>query len=580
MKTLTLTMLLMVSSLLLVAQCPDCTPDFSCTTEDLFPTICPAVLPDATSGEAYQTTITFFLPPQVIDPDSGIEATLEEVEVTGIIGLPFGMDISLSSDNNTYYPSQGDEYGCASLCGTPLLAGQYDVLITVNVIAVAFGFEQALDQSFSLPLTVLQGEGGNASFTVDQFAACGSLSVNPEALITEGGLISYAWDFGNGNTSSVPFPSTVNYDEPGDYTISLNTTVQNYVLTGASILQLGSGWGGDLDDGFGLLNPDPYFVITDFNGVDVFSSPVLDNVETGSWSDLNLPLEPGTYTIQYWDSDGTLTDDDALGQTSFQVSEGNLVISAGGTSGTLNIELQTSASFSDQEVLSVFPNPAPIIQGGTINEYLVATGENLNSFTWFLNGDTLQNQFNDSLLIEFPGVYSLYASNVFGCAAWADSVVVCPEVILEYNELTQSIEAGGNYDTYAWFYNGLLLDGENESTLLNAEPGNYSLEITTTYGCVVNSPVLTVESGEGTSELTFQEVLIYPQPAQDELNFELPFSGRWDIVVVDQLGRNISRFSTQNSKHKISVNQWAPGLYVLTAVNESGKAARAQFLVK
>ncbi len=580
MKTLTLTMLLIVSSLLLVAQCPDCTPDLSCTTEDAFPTICPAVLPDATSGEAYQSTITFFLPPQVVDPDSGIEATLQEVEVTGIIGLPFGMDISLSSDNNTYYPSQGDEYGCASLCGTPLLAGQYDVLINVSVIAVAFGFEQTLDQSFSLPLTVLQGEGGNASFTLDQFAACGTLSVNPEALITEGGLVSYAWDFGNGNTSNVPFPATVNYNEPGDYTISLNTVVQNYVLTGASILQIGSGWGGDLDDGFGLLNPDPYFVIRDFNGVTVFTSSVVNNVQSASWSDLNVLLQEGTYTIQFWDSDGTLTDDDDLGTTDFQVSAGTAVVNVGGTSGTLNIELQTSAEFSDQEVVSVFPNPNPVLVGGSINEYLVASGENLNTFTWYLNGDTLQNEFNDSLFLELPGVYSLNVSNVFGCTSWADSVVVCPEVNLEYDELTQSIDAGGAYDTYAWFYNGLLLTGENESTLLNANPGNYSVEITTSYGCVVNSPVLTVTSGEGTSEMDFERLLVYPQPAMNDLHFELPLAGQWDIQIVDHLGRKVTKWSTQNQKQTLDVNQWASGLYVLTAVHRSGRLAKAQLIVK
>lgn len=580
MKTLAFTMLLLMSALVSLAQCPDCTPDLSCTTPDPFPTICPLILPDATTGEDYETTLTFYLPAQIVDPDTEIEATLEEVEVVGVNGLPFGMTFTLNSDNNTYFPSQGDEYGCATICGTPLLAGNYDVVINVNVVVVAFGFTQELAQSFSLPLTVLQGEGGNASFSIDQVAACGSLEVNPEALITEGGVVSYDWNFGNGSTSSVPFPPTVTYSSPGDYTISLNTTVQNYVLTGASILVLGSGWGGDVDDGFGLLNPDPYFVISDFQGNTVYTAPYLDNVETGSWSDLNITLQEGTYTIAYYDSDGTITSDDFLGETTFQVSAGNLVINAGGTSGTINIELQTSAAFSDEEVVSVFPNPSPIITGGGIGEYLVATGENLSTYTWFLSGDTLQNQVNDSLLVELPGVYGLSVNNAFGCSAAADSLVVCPQVLLSYNELTQTISSNGSYDTYAWFYNGLLLGDENDAELLNAAPGNYALEITTSYGCVVTSPVLTVEAGDGIGEQEALSITLYPQPAINELNLSLPIAGNWVVSIYDQQGRLIEQLNLASLQSKINVSHLTSGIYILSAQHENGHISSERFIKK
>jgi PKD repeat protein len=184
------------------SQCPSCTPDYTCVA-DGFPVLCPDVLPDGTTGEEYLATATFNMPGSVVDPGSGITATLESITITSITGLPFGLTLTPSNPSGVYYPSNGEDYGCATICGTPLAAGEYFVNINVAVVASAFGITQNLSESFSLPLSIIQGAGGgNASFNVSENSGCSPLNVDIENLITGAG-VSYDWDFGGPSNGSV-----------------------------------------------------------------------------------------------------------------------------------------------------------------------------------------------------------------------------------------------------------------------------------------------------------------------------------------------------------------------------------------
>ena len=59
-----------------------CEPDLTCVAVD-FPVLCPEQLPNAVQGEPYSSTATFNLPPSVVDPGSGLEATLLTVTILG-----------------------------------------------------------------------------------------------------------------------------------------------------------------------------------------------------------------------------------------------------------------------------------------------------------------------------------------------------------------------------------------------------------------------------------------------------------------------------------------------------------------
>lgn len=559
-----------------LSQCNVCTPDLECVSEDAFPTICPFVLPDATAGEEYEEVITFFLPAEIVDPESELGATLLEVTVANVSGLPFGMEFTLNSDDNTYFPADGEETGCATVCGTPLIAGDYLMTIDVSVVVSVFGFEQTLPQSFQLPLTVLEGAAGNSLFTLDEFVACDSLFTTPELVfMADGGVVSYEWDFGNGMFFDSTSPGVVVYSDPGDYNISLNVVVQDFVLTGADIITLGGGWGGDLDDGFGLLSPDPYFVISDAGGSVVYTSPSVTDTETPTFNNLSVLLEGGPLTIAFYDEDGTITDNDFLGSTTFELEDGTVVVNANGTTCSLNIELQTSFDLTESETVSVFPSPNVAIQLSDDENYLFTDIDDALEYQWFLDGDSLDVN-NDSLLILDPGIYTLHLTNLVGCDGSSQEFLVCPDVNLTYDSSNDVLLAPEGFLEYIWYYNGLELDGADDFQLSSPEDGNYSVEIIDENGCEVESSVFSVTY---IAEANSQPWKVFPNPTADFLQVDGDVTDIDSYRIVDLSGKIWGESSWNSSESRIDVRSLPSGLYTLQILSLKQKPSVLRFVV-
>ena len=353
MNTLTKTLfaLTMMLPLAGLGQCETCEPDLSCVAVD-FPVLCPEQLPNATQGEPYSASATFNLPPSVVDPGSGLEATLLTVTISSVTGLPFGLEFSPSNPDGVYQPGNGEYYGCSVVCGTPLVSGSFFVNINVTVLVSAFGFQQTVEESFSLPLVVEPGEGGNGptSFSLSATQGCAPLTVQGENLILDGGA-TYAWDFGNGQTSSGLNP-TFTYDTPGTYTVSLVTEVTELSLTQVNITSLGGGWGQDIEDFFG--SPDPYFVLSGPNG-GIYTSAYADGNETPTLGGFSIPLDAGTtYNIAFYDSDGVITGDDFLGSSDFTPTGGGDLTVSNSTTAILTLTETVVASFDENTQVVVF----------------------------------------------------------------------------------------------------------------------------------------------------------------------------------------------------------------------------------
>ena len=334
-----------------LAQCSDCEPDLSCVAVD-FPVLCPEQLPNAVQGEPYSATATFNLPPSVVDPGSGLEATLLTVTISQVTGLPFGLDFTPNNPDGIYSPGDGEYYGCSVVCGTPLVSGSFFVEIDVTVLVSAFGFQQTVNESFSLPLVVEAGAGGEgpSSFALSTNQGCAPLTVQGTNLISDAGA-SYLWDFGNGQTSNA-FNPTFSYDTPGTYTVSVQTEVSELSLTQVNITNLGGGWGGDLEDFFG--SPDPYFVLSGPDG-GIYTSAYEDGNETPTLGGFSIPLEPGTtYNIAFYDSDGIFTDDDFLGSSDFTPTGGGEITVSNSTTAILTLTESVVANFNESTQVIVF----------------------------------------------------------------------------------------------------------------------------------------------------------------------------------------------------------------------------------
>jgi hypothetical protein len=498
MKKLLLLASVLLFSQLLSAQCGTCNPDLACIVSPAFPTICPGVFPDATAGEYYEENMTFYIPQTFYEPSAGMDVVFQQVLVTGVTGLPFGMSVELNNPSGIYIPAES-EHGCARLCGTPISPGNY--MVTINIVATvfvpSFGITVNQADAFQLPLTVLEGSGGNFSFTYGPAIGCNSALVSFQGLLNASpNPTSWAWDFGNGNTSNQQFPPVQLYGDTGIYTVSLLTQFQQFVITQINVTSVNNNWCGDVEeptcDGiFGIL-PDIFVQVRDSNGSLLYQSGATSNTLTGSWTGLNVVANNGPFTIQVWDEDAISANDD-LGTFSFTISSAGTINFSGngGTSGFLVINTQISDTFYNEEVITVFPSPNPILEYDELANLLFVSEPTAIAYAWYFNGNPIVGANSSEHLPASPGVYHVIVQNGFNCFSTSNEYIICPNIAAQYSAASGVVSVSGNYESYQWYYNGEVIDGATNAFYLITEFGTYTVMITTNYGCeVMSSSVL------------------------------------------------------------------------------------------
>jgi hypothetical protein len=538
------------------AQCSDCVADLNCVGVDGFPAVCPAVADTAYTNAYYEEFLTFYIPTQVTDPGSGLDATLLSVEVVSVAGLPFGLEFTLSDADGIFYPSQGENYGCATICGTPLIQGVYDVQIAVDIVAEAFGFEITQSESFPYTIVVEPGEGGTGSFTYNGTAGCGALNVAYEAILAAPlpSVTTYEWDFGNQQTSNESAPSEVLYDLPGTYNCQLTTTIYDYKLNGIATSALSDNWSGDIDDVFSVS--DTYFTLTDGSGNTVFSSDVLDNNNTPAWQNLNILLSNPPYTVTFYDEDD-ISADDNLGNVSIALQEGTYDFdNTSGTAGQITVLLEETTSVTDSVEISVFEAPVPVFD--ITATQLIFNDPDLTTFQWYLNGTPLIGETASQITLDAGGEYDCMVTNIYGCSALSNAYLFCPDLTPTYDALAEEVFVEQGFSSYQWFFNGASVDGANNYYYNAATPGNYSVLITTSYGCTTLSEVITVTLD--VQEKNAPQPALIGNPVTDHAVIQHITPGAL-CKVLDAHGRLMASFVASTNPMTLDTKEYPTGIY-------------------
>lgn len=569
----------------LAAQCPGCVPDLTCTVSPAFPALCPQQPPDATAGEFYETDLTFWLPVNFSDPGTGLTVNFDQMTITGITGLPFGLSLETSNPDGIYFPPV-TEYGCARICGVPLGAGTYEVTINLVAAVSVGGFPANSPQTFSITLVVLPGSGSNNGFSFSPTTGCGTAEVNFQALIDASPQITtYNWDLGNGNTSTLANPPAQQYDSPGTYEVTLGTTISGFVLQTVVLTGVNNNWCGDVEEplcncGTPIIGtcPDLYFVLTDASG-NTFQSNTQGGTTSATWNNVGIALNNPPYNISFWDED-VVSQNDNLGTYNIPLSgPGTYPFNvAGGTTGNLVIGLEVLQEFFDTDSIVVFPLPeVAITEAGA---ELCASNPDLVAFTWFVDGDTLAGASGPCITPAGPGVYQVVASDGFGCQAISAPFVVCPDVAITRIEGVLSVPSG--FASYAWSFNGTAIPGADQSFLITQGDGTYSVTITTASGCEVTATFELNTVGLAEHQALRTGMLIYPNPGRDLFTVQL--SGvegpEAHLEVIDLTGRLLhrERLEVANGAIKAAFMLSVPaGNYVVQVVDRS--SVRSERLV-
>ena len=396
-----------------------CTIDYNQTLVGIYP----SSLAPATVGLSYSTDVTFVLPTDTL----GYPFTNFQIVS---INLPLGLNWSCNEAlNNCNYNPQFDVYGCIHISGIPLLAGNFQVAISILAdLTILQGYPYQFNMNFQVNPPVIMNNSGAFSYQLNQPCAPAIATFFNQ----QPNLAFYSWDFGNGAGSNAENPSPQYYPNAGNYPITYSAYAQMDTALHIELtefnLQNMSNYGENFPS---FEEADPYFKIKK-NGQVIYQSAVIidQNPPLTWWPNLNLELGQN-YTLEIWEADQSIGEnyfgaDDYIGNHTLNIGSCN-----GCYAGSAQIAYQITIeninpipSFQDTATLTLFDSPlVPILQNDSTLQQLLAI--NTSSYLqWYWNGAPLLGQNNNSLNLQESGYYHVLSINQHGCAQSSDTLFI------------------------------------------------------------------------------------------------------------------------------------------------------------
>ena len=218
-------------------------------------------LSDGYVGQFYDEDMTFFLPLDTVD--GGVTVDFEDFHITSI-SLPLGLTWECNnSANSCHYDPFVSQYGCVKVSGFALMPGSYNVEVNLVATHSLSAFVGTENISFILPLEILPdtSTSSNAGFAMTNPAGCAPITV--DFTNNNSGMLSYSWDFGNGNSSNLAQPADQIYTQAGEYIVHYSAlqTDPAYFLESIEVVT------GDCTDNFAIAPVDLFYDITTNTGV-------------------------------------------------------------------------------------------------------------------------------------------------------------------------------------------------------------------------------------------------------------------------------------------------------------------------
>lgn len=507
-------------------------------------------------GQVYNQDLSFRLPlttTPVSDESTPAGLTINQFEITGVANLPPGLEWNASQ--TLFDPAENND-GCAKICGTPLVAGEY--VIQVSLVATVLIVEAVT--ILEVPIRIDPRQSTTVGFSLRNGTGCGTTRVSFRNNVPSGGMtgFDYQWDFGNGQMTNRENPLDVQYDTAGTYTVKYQAVVDTvgHFLTNVRVDAA------DCDDF--LSRPDLQVKIFDTLGVELFASQVIENAVIPVDIPLNFRLKDPRHRMILLDVDSGLGGaDDICGEFALRpLPTGTYEGTAPASSITYQL-LNPTDTIRSQDTVIVYPIPsAPQISVVDTSSFCQGDSAVLaasydTGVQWYVDTTILVNEDRPSLTVRSTGSYYATYTSENGCVSRSDTVDVSVNerpAIVEFsveNNLLMLDDTSNLSDeiSWEWYMDDMeIIDAEtNARTYCISESGRYELQVTNASGCtssfgrevVYDDNFPNCISSTDTPEEAMAQIQYSPNPVRDALyvSLQLPQTGNVQLSILDALGR-------------------------------------------
>jgi pimeloyl-ACP methyl ester carboxylesterase len=161
--------------------------------------------------------------------------------------------------------------------------------------------------------------------------------------------------------------------------------------------------------------------------------------------------------------------------------------------------------------------------------------------------------------------YSLFQQSLQSTTGTLNETIcpLVPAVTISANGSTLSASASGNVLSYQWNLNGTALSGATSQTINVIQNGNYTVDVTYTFGCS-SSPTFNYSNGTtGFNELK-NNISIMPNPVKELLKLTFSLEGNKEIQINDLNGRVLINKFTDVKEINFDCGALNTGLYILS----------------
>ena len=537
----------------------------------------PDSLPDGYVGQFYDEDLTFFLPLDTLV--GGLFVTFEDFHITSI-SLPLGLTWECNNSvNSCHYDPAVTQYGCVKVSGFALIPGVYD--IEVNLVA-SHDFSSIAGTeniSFILPLEILPdtSTSSNAGFAMSNPSGCTPVSVSFTNNNT--GMLSYFWDFGNGNTSNLDQPADQIYTQAGEY-IVYYTATQTYPMYFLESIEVVAGSCsdniliGDVDLLYDIISTSGIVQSVSANNAITQSFPLVINLSNP------LQLTGQDVTIEVWDDDGWPFGLEYCGGVTFNPLQQAGIFSANGGGLSINYTVMEVPANTVTSTDTIYVYDYPIIPNvvyDTLNNLIYTSADSI-AMQWYYYNSPIPGATDTLIEPTSSGLYSLVVVNEYGCTAISLEVlvVICDttyQPILDDNGSTAWMLDSALYSNLQWYSDNGIINGANQSFFPANVSGLYYIVATDEFGCTYSSESVLLSTSMNSESIPFSGIVkIAPNPVSNgfPLTIYIENAEFSDVtmVLMDLYGREVihrvatpSLFPYRFNSQEIS--ELSNGLYFL-----------------